>query len=359
VTELLFQSNQDQLNASLHIGLGRGLEFRYVLPVVFQMERSWTFMKGTTTQNSTITNNCVGLNGDIISTDCVTNGSGAIPLFQVPSTARRSGLDNMTFGLTYALFNQKRDVSKPTWTVSFDYTAPTATVLNPSITTSQSRPGAIGDGVHRFKWATTMSRRMGIADPYVQFHYSLPWRGPRAYSNCEDADKGLLGTPQNCGQEGWSRSVTGIQAPHIGGIQVGTEVNLIEDASQQTKFAFDVRGLANYVSEGRYYNEMSDLFGKLLFSDEYLQMGGQFGLVAHVASVLQFKANGAVLYNTDHFVTNESIGRDLNGDGTIELTGLPAEVNPNFDWRVDMVSRRFRVSESLTYRIDFTTTIVF
>lgn len=359
VTELWFSSEQDQLNTRLHIGLWRDLEFRYVLPVVFQQDRRWAFVSGTDESNSTITNNCVALNGDIVNADCPFNRTGAVPLFDVPARARRAGLDNMTFGLSYAIFNQKKDATKPTWTLEFDYTAPTATVLNPSIQTSVSRPGALGDGIHRYRWATTFSRRMGIAEPYVQFSYTLPWRGPATYSNCDDREQNLLSTPENCGQEGWKRATTGILPPHLAGMQFGTEVNLLDDETRQTKLAFDVRGTAQYVSEGRYYNEMSDLFGKLLFSAEHLQLGGQFGLVAHLASFLQMRANGSVQYNTDHFVTNETIGRDLNGNGTIDLTGLPAEVNPNFDWRVDMVSRRFRTSDSLSFRLDFTTTVVF
>ena len=69
-------------------------------------------------------------------------------------------------------------------------------------------------------------------------------------------------------------------------------------------------------------------------------------------------------YNTEHFLTNESIGTDLNkpgeaGYGTVDPIGNPSELNPNFDSRVDRVGRRFRISEQMVFRVNVTASFNF
>ena len=39
--------------------------------------------------------------------------------------------------------------------------------------------------------------------------------------------------------------------------------------------------------------------------------------------------------------------------------GSSAEVNPTFDWRYDLVSRRFRAVESTSFRFDLSATFSF
>ncbi len=65
------------------------------------------------------------------------------------------------------------------------------------------------------------------------------------------------------------------------------------------------------------------------------------------------------LYNTDHALTDERIGKDLDGNGSVDLTDNPAEINPNFDFRTDYVSRRFYASESTDFRLDLSATFAF
>lgn len=357
--ELLFKRVDNWLNLDVRIGLFRDLEFRYQLPIALRQTRSWTFSPGKDNSNSSIYNNCISAEGSLRDPSCPLTGSGQEPLFAVPAQSYRAGLDNMTFGLAYALMNQRKQEHLPTWIWTIDYVAPTARVLNPSEPTSQGDLGPVGDGFHRYKFMTTFSKRMGVFDPYVQLHYTLPWKGPHAYSNCDTPNSPSLGRPENCGQEGWLRSETVGQAPHLAGVIAGSEINLFEDSSLQSKLAFDLRAFANYVSAGRYYNELSDVFGKLLRTQEYLHIGAQVGLVAYAADYLHFKAHASWARNTDHFLTYEEFGKDLNGNGAIDLTGVPNELNPQFDWRADMVSRRFRTGNSQHIQFNVTATVAF
>ncbi len=359
VSELRYILYDVRLNLDAHLGLYKDLEFHFGLPIIFQQDRFWNFSAGTGPSNTTLYRNCA----DAAGMGCVTPGEGQNHLFEVgdamgnPSGSFRGGLGDLTFGLAYAFFSQKRDDTKPTWLVSIDYTAPTSAVINPSIVTASDKRGPTGDRIHRYRFSTSISKRIGPLDPYFQLHYTLPWLGPGAYSNCDDPSPSRMGRPTNCGVAIWDRTETGIKPQHVGGFVFGGEFNMFERAAMHQKIAIDLRAWLTYTSEGRTYNEMSDLLGKLLYNSDYMQVGGHFGITGHAAEFIHLKAYVSWAYNTEHFLTNESIGTDLNkkgevGFGTVDPIGNPSELNPNFDSRIDRVGRRFRISEQMVFKVN-------
>ena len=357
--EMIYVAVDQRLVVDARIGLWRDLEFKYVLPFVFAQDRSWRYAGGTDDSNSTITNNCIRANGELFDPSCLTTGQGRRPMFNPNSDSFRGGLGDMTFGLAYAVFNEHKDDTKPMWILGVDYTAPTASGLDPSVPTSSSSRGNIGERLHRYKFYTSLSRRVGPFDPYLQLHYTLPVRGPGWYSNCDHTDLGNLGRPENCGDPAWTRADTGIRPPHVGGLIFGSEINVFEDRPAHTRLAIDVRATATYFSAGRYYNQLSDLLGKLLYTEDYLQYGGALGVVAHANESFSFQARAGLLYNTAHLLTDETVGKDLDNDGRVDITTTPREINPNFDFRADMVSRRFRVTEMFTFTLDLSARFTF
>lgn len=364
VSELRYILYDIRLNLDAHIGLYKGLEFHFGVPIIFQQDRFWNFSEGTTETNTTIYRNCANAGGMGCESTAV-QGRGTGRLFEVgdamndSTISYRGGLGDLTFGLAYAFFEQKRDDTKPTWVVRVEYTAPTSPAMNPSITTASDRRGQIGERLHKYKFETSISKRIGPLDPYFTLHYTLPIPGPGAYSNCDDASPTRMGRPQNCGIDVWTRAETGIKPAHVGGFVFGNEFNLFERAAMHQKIAVDLRAWLTYVSEGRYYNEMSDLFGKLLYTSDYMQVGGQFGLTGHAAEFIHLKAHVNWAYNTEHFLTTENIGTDINKNGTIDVVGAAQEINPNFDWRIDRVGRRFRISEQMVFKVSVTATFAF
>ena len=361
VTELRYQKYDTRLGIDVNLGIYKDLEFHVGVPIVFQQDRNWFFAGGTNETNSTIGRNC----GDAAGSTCANPGSGTDQLFGLPPfpggiNSYRSGLGDFTFGLAWNAFNQKKDSSKPTWTLRFDYTAPTAQLLNPSVPTASGTRGNIGDKLHRYTFATAVSRRISkFVEPYFELHYTLAWRGPGAYSNCDDASAERMGHPENCGKPGWDRAETGVKPVHTGGTQFGVEITAFEREDRHQKVTFDFRGFVNYFSEGRYYNEMSDLFGKLLYTSDYGQAGGQFGFVGQAAEFVILKAYTSFAYNSEHFLTNENIGKDLTGNGTVDITTNPEEINPNYDSRIDRVGRRFRLEQNFIFKIMITATFNF
>ncbi len=352
VTELFYQRHETRLGIDAHIGIYKDLEFHLGVPIVFQSDRTWRYAAGTTNDNTTINRNCTL---DPRGTLCSNPGSGNGQLFQVgdpQSASYRSGLGDFTFGLAWNAFVQKKDPSKPNWTLRFDYTAPTAAVINPTLATTSASRGAIGDRVHRYTFSTAVSKKLGRhVEPYMGIAYTLPWRGPGFYSNCDDASDARQGRAENCGIEAWGRDETGVRPAHTGGAQMGIELTPFSREERHQRVTFDVRAFFNYVSEGRYYNELSDLFGKLLYTSDYGTVGGQLGFIGQAAEFVTLRASTSIAYNTERFLTNEQIGKDLNGNGTVDITAAPQEINPNHDFRIDRVGRRFRIQENYVFRI--------
>ncbi len=377
VAELRYTNVKTKLALDLHVGLYHDLEFHFGLPIVFQDDSDWTFAGGTNAGNSTLFTNCIAPNGDTLPATggCPSLGHGTGSLLLPDDraalssggapTSYRGGLGDVQFGLAWAILNNRKDDTKPTWTVALDYHAPTAQPMNfkpagsTTYTFGPDARGKIGEGVHRYVFSTALSKRLGPADPYFQVKYTLPYKGPSFISNCDVADPARMGSPQNCGKLGWERDETGIRVPHVLSFLAGTELIPYEYQGGKSKIAFDFRVFMNWNSEGRTFNEMSDLLGKLLMSSDYATVGGQIGFFGYATEFASLKLLVSFAHNTEHFLTNEGIGKDLNGDGVIQITDAPQEVNPNLDWRVDRVGRRFRIAETTIFKVNVVATFSF
>lgn len=360
-TEVWYKGVDARLNLDLAFGLYRDLEFSFRLPLVFQQNERWDFTSAASETNSTITNNCLRADGTADAA-CLNDPNLSIPLFGVPQESFRGGLGNVHFGLKYAFFNQEKDATKPTWIVGLDYEAPTAKQRDPNVdTTDPDNRGNVGDRVHKYQIFTAFSRRLGVAEPYFKAHYTIPVRGPGIYSNCDlrNTERANLGAPDNCATGPWTRKELGIKAPTVAGMLFGLELVPFEKREKNQRFTLDLRAIGNYVGSGRYYNELSQALRKLLTSEDYFQVGGMVGATANAAESFTIRASGTFLYNTDHTLTAEEIGQDLDGNGDVDTAVGSPELNPTFDWRYDAVSRRFRAVESTSFRFDLSAAFSF
>jgi hypothetical protein len=361
ISELRYTMIEQKLGIDLHIGLYKDIELHVGVPIVFGQDRSWGFAGGTTADNTSLYRNCSLANGSL----CSTPGFGTGRLFDMDNgqASYRGGLGDVTAGLAFAPFVQAKDDTKPTWVIRFDYTAPTSALLIPqnpvsgANMTSPTNRGGMGDGVHRYKFSTAVSKKLGgVFEPYFGIHYTLPYKSGKQYSNCDDLSNPAMGHPENCnvmvnGVQYWSRDQQGVQPQHVGGFVFGSELTLFERADRFQRFAFDIRGYGTYHSEGRLYNEMSDLFGKLMYTSDYAEAGGQAGIVAQAAEFILLRAYARFGYVTEHFLTYENIGQDHDGNGVVDVTTHPDELNPSYDFRTDRVGRRFRMQEESVFEI--------
>ncbi|MBI5549368.1 MAG: hypothetical protein HY901_36240 [Deltaproteobacteria bacterium] len=374
VLELRYTSITQSMPMRLAIGLFHDLEVHAGASYVFNVDQNWRYpaelkddgTRAVTSANSTIQNNCVSPEGAVLSPNCLNGSSnGAQPIFAVPDEggvgSYRSGLSDVYVGLSWAALSDERDESKPKWVLSFDYTAPAAQVRKPWQTTSQADRGAIGDGAHRFTFATALSKRLGAIDPYVKFSYTLGVPSGNALSNCEipTAQRGAaLGYDENCGVGPWTQSEVGLKPPHVAGFTFGAEFFPYDNPARQQRVGIDLQLGALYITEGRTANELSDAVGKLLYNEEYLTLGGSFGVYARAAQYVQLRLNTSLYTDTEHFLTDEPVGKDLDGacrgDASSrcgDLDNQASEINPSFDFRYDMPGRRFRISEVTVFSI--------
>lgn len=364
--ELRYSGIDTRLNLDLHIGIWKDVEFQYGLPIVFQHNDYYGFAAGTNATNSTLTAspvNCIGANG-VLYPGCPASGANAVPYASFPASgsaplALRGGLGNMRFGLAWAPFNQLKDDTKPTWIVGIDYEAPTAKLLDPSVVTTPDSRGNIGDRTHKYSFYTTFSRRIGAIDPYFQARWTVTYHGPGWYSNCDNPSASNMAIPANCSMPQWTRDETGIQVPQTLGLVFGSEFAAYEESAKHQRVGLDLRAIADYIGPGRYYNELSALTGKLMFTQDYLKFGGSLGLNAYASDYIRLQAVASLLYNTPHLLSAEPIGKDINGDGVVNVSSNPKEVNPNFDYRMDVASRHFIASEITEFRIDIVASLNF
>src|SRR4051794_21197105 len=87
----------------------------------------------------------------------------------------RKGFQDLGLGLTWAAFNQLRDDTRPTWTLSFDARLD----VFKDMRFNPGNPGAntaVGLGYHQFIWSTFVSKRFRYFDPYFGAWYMLPVR---------------------------------------------------------------------------------------------------------------------------------------------------------------------------------------
>jgi hypothetical protein len=359
VAELRYTEITQSLPIHLAVGLWHDLELHASLPIVLGDDRSWgypgldsTGHVVTDANTSTVQNNCITPRGTY---NCSDPAAG--PIFKTPGAAYRQGVGNLTVGAAFAPFSEKRDSSKPTWLIGFDYTYPLADAIDPTLATTSDKPGPLGDKVHRYTPYMAMSKRVGAIDPYIKIQAVIPVLGPDYYSNCDHPEK--LAYAENCGTGPWDRPTTGEKPPYYGTAIFGAEFWAYDDPERHQAVTIDLRGVGTFVSEGRYYNELSDALGKLLYTEQYMTLGGQITVNARAAPYVQLQLTAGYYHDTDHFLTDESVGQDLDGNKEVDLDNHNHEINPTYDFRYDSVGRRFRISQVNVFTVAATGVLTF
>jgi hypothetical protein len=363
VVELRYTRQTNQLPMRAAFGVYHDIELHVGTSLVLSDNQSWGYASGTTDATSTIYNNVINPRCTSSPTESCAPLASAQPIFKVPGASYRAGLGDFALGISWALFNDQKDDTKAKWVISFDYQIPTAAAANPSQNTTPGSTGGIGDKVHRFNFSTAISKRLGPVDPYVRFSYSLPTQAPGYWNNCNPGGA-ALGYPENCGVGQWTPQETGIKPPHVAGLVFGAEFYPYDEPAKHQRVGVDLQLGGLWISQGRTYNELSDALGKLLYTDEYLTVGGQVGIYARAAQYVQLRLNASLYRDTDHFLTNEPIGScsgSAPGGGpcNISVGGANKDISPNFDFRYDQPGRRFLISQSMVYSVMATGTLSF
>lgn len=323
------------------------------------------------------------------------NGSSQIPtllqdssggtLFSVPfKSPTRSGIDWFSFGIDWAIYNQQRVPTKPTWVVGVEGRIAVGSPLhacnanaaiqcpNPSNPNGPSRDPGISRGMDSFGAHTVFSRRFGYVEPYsgLWFLADFPQSG---------TDYGATDTFQG--------SVVN-HPPYLGTFSLGMEVIPWEHREQFQRLTADFRLSGTYHSAGREYSELFDALGsssapslrsanpggyapnsagqsvadasqqQVYFTGitdqaAYASVGGRVAATIQAGEYIKFTAGLGFTYDQSHLITdadacNPNFTNDAGAAGSChtaasagnsgQVTGIP---NPNFRPNLDLPGHRF------------------
>jgi hypothetical protein len=330
------------------------------------------------------------------------NGSSANPqrlqdptgaqLFSVPfKSPTRSGIDWFSTGLSYAIFNQQRDRTKPTWVIGvegrFGVGSPlhacnaggvtvsdgtTRYCPNPSNPTGPDRSPGISRAMNTIVGDTVFSRRFGYIEPYAGFWVQADFpqgRSDSDYAATDTFSGELINHP-----------------PVVGTFAMGMEVIPWEKREDFQRVVADFRLSGTYHSDGRDYSELFDALGSsqapslrnpnpgryannapdptaqkdyfVGITDElsYGSIAARFQTTVQAGQYIKFNAGIGFTYNQSHIITSafscnpnytSDVGASANcsttGAGGRTATGIP---NPNERDAIDLPGRRFSVDDT-------------
>ena len=313
VEELAWNKSTATLNIDGEIGLFKDLSFTLRLPIIVNQSLSFDYADGITAAQSTIDPN---------------TNQASDTLFDVPAEYQHAGVGNLELGLRYGPLNDERDHTKPNWIMFFSWAMPwTADVYRPGEDTTKSkRP--VGTGVHYLTFGTALSKRVanlgligidpkiyrrGYLDPYFSIAYILPIpdRGM--------AEEELLEKPGN---------PFGMRPSHRAQLTAGLEIVPYEELKEGQRFAMDIGMRATFHSEGRNYSLLTDPLEELTYTDQFLDLGGNISFIGQPIEYIKLVASFEMGGRSKHFLTNENIGNDANGDNQVNEDDGEGNLNP-------------------------------
>jgi hypothetical protein len=303
-------------------------------------------------------------------------------LFSVPFTSpTRSGVDYISAGIDWGIYNQQRDETKPTWVIGIEGRLAVGTPLhacnanatvecpdpaNPTV--NRSDPGisrAMDALIARSVW----SRRFGYIEPYTGFWVQAEFPQSRGDYGTYNPPNDLERTP-----------------PLLGSFALGFEVVPYERREQYERLSADFRFKGTYHSPGRDYSELFDALGSsqggsLRIPNPAAYMGGPggtsvaktgteevyftgiteeqaYGSLTLSASAtwqageyIKFTAGSGFTYSQPHLVTAADTCTPNNSDRNLagscaNAAGVLGSPNPDHHDIIDLPGHRFSVDDT-------------
>jgi hypothetical protein len=308
--------------------------------------------------------------------------NGGTRVFRGPT---RSGLENLGIGVTWAVFNQLRDDTRPTWTLSFD----TRLDIFKDMRFDPANPGAntaVGPGYHQFIWPTFVSKRFRYFDPYFGAWYMLPVRtNGSIYNEIPNGNQTAVNPMQRAGftagveQIAWenprsSQRVTvelrGRAEEHFYGRSASELWEPLSGASSCSTMTPGTPGTLGACRPGIDGN-LPDGTGPANFSpypgvtetQSYATFGGDTGLNVQVGKYVRFRGLFGLTFDMPHFITFSGTGVDRDpagsaGHGRVDSSN-PNEANALYRDAIDSPGRRFRVEGTQIWSLFLEGSIMF
>lgn len=364
------------MDIQLLIGLYHDLHLKFGLPIVISHTNELNFAKGISAEDAR---------------RILTDDTTGDVLFNAPfRSAERSGIDKIIVGLEWAIFNQERDGTKPTWSFFAEGWFSVGKLIKPKgkykdltdPTTGWQDAGSgksgVSDGVHQLRIGTKISKRFKYLDPYFGFEAMIPFPKREAdWPNMDDYPGQINVNP-----------------PIVGTVHFGAEIVPWEVKAKQQKFYIDLRLILQYHSEGKEMSPLYDALGTsddpgLTFSDHpdfhttfpnYRWTGltdvenyGVFGARLSIGFITSkwFKIHVGLRFGhqQEHFLTFNDECNSANfvedASGNTNCDWEPGDMldeksfNPDYRRALDAVGNRFRIEESTIFELTVKATAMF
>ncbi len=357
VRDLKYAQTTDLLDLRTDFGILWDVGLHVDLPIILAQSNNLTFDQGVNAGNSTFVRD--GIYAAYNATDRTSS-----TVFQSPT---RSGLQYLGLGIQWAVFNQKRDDTKPTWTLGFDADLDIFKDMRFDPANPTGNTG-VGLGYHQLIWSTWVSKRFRYFDPYFGASYMLPIRtngsiyqdlgGGQTSVNPQQFATVIIGVEQVAWENpsGDQRVTVELQAhaaEHFAGrgtselwepLSGHPGCTLMGGTVTETcRQSLDVTTDASGNQHAAPYPGVTDI-------DAYGSFGGEAGLNIQVGKYIRFRALYGMTFDAAHFITNASAGVDTNHDGKVDSTD-PKEANPTYRESIDIPGRRFRVEDSRDWHL--------
>ncbi len=236
--ELTARQTRDVLHLRADFGVYKDLSFFAVTPLVLADNRSLDFDRAEGCGGTSPPPSCVDERNATILRDGILPGFG-MPSFGLDAEHGRAfvspsgtvfrgptrrGLEYLGLGASWAVFNQARDDTKPTWLVRFESRLAVAPDQRFDPIKPKSNRG-VGPGYHQFVLSTIFSRRFDVLEPYLGGWYMLPYAPDGSPYKRYVLGRNAYGQPQ-----------------HRAGAEFGVEARAWEDARARQRVHFELRG---------------------------------------------------------------------------------------------------------------------
>jgi hypothetical protein len=345
--DLKYAQTRDVLNLRADFGILWDVGLHIEAPLVLSDSNTLNFDQGVTAGTSSFIN------------DQILPGATGTP--QVFKSPTRRGFENLGLGINWAVFNQHRDDTKPTWIVGFDAKLDVFKDMryDPANPTGND---ATGLGYHQLIASTWVSKRFHHFDPYFGAHYMLPIR-----------TNGSIFQDENPATQ------TSVNPQQQAGVTIGVEQIAWENPRGDQRVTIEARGHAEEHFAGRGYSELweplsgspgctttgtgtacrpgldvvDDAQGNPQPSpypgvtdiDAYGSFGGDLGLNIQVGQYIRFRGLFGFSVDMPHFITDANAGVDTNHDMVVNSMDK-AEANPIYRESIDLPGRRFHVEKT-------------
>ncbi len=380
--DLVYAQSRDVLTLRAEVGLFQDLMLHVELPVVLNETSSLSFDQGAgdgcrfppdqnpncvnATNSTTIRDGILPMGGFDAQRSGATLGGNRV--FNAPVRGASGGgsagdsFDTFNVGLSWAPVNQRRDDTKPTWTLGIegDFSIGNIKAFD------RSRPGAnhaVSEGIHKLYARTAISKRFRYFDPYIGFWYMYPIaRGDSLFKDYGPSQK--IKNPQQ-----------------QGGTVFGLEMVPFERPADSYKLAIDLRGRIEAHFNGKGYSEMWEAFASspalacdssynpscdpmqtspktnayqgqpytgITAIENYATLGADVALAGQVGKHAHFRLGFEYSHDGSHVITDDDIGTPSNGHSRVMD---PSEFNPAYRAIIDQTGRRYRVDNVNVYNV--------